>query len=145
MAAATRYGLNPSKLIFAPRTDREDHFHRLKLVDIMLDNPYLGSSSSIYDGLMAGCPGLTLLGNTPETRGAASILTSLNLQKYIFETEEEYAHTAIKLASDRDVLKQVTADVQYTLSKCGYSLKGFVKELEENYRQISTNQFDQLS
>ena len=141
-AAAKRYALDSKRLIFAHRTSQEHHNARLKLVDIFLDNPYLGSSSNVYDGLMVGCPGLVLNGETPETRGSASILISLGLREYIFKNGDEYVTSAIKMANDTKLLNWNIMNVRKILNKSVYSLKGFVGELEANYLEMANKKFN---
>ena len=72
---AERCGINPQRLIFAPKvTDNADHLARQRLADLFLDTLPYNAHTTASDALWAGLPVLTCLGETFAGRVAASLL-----------------------------------------------------------------------
>ena len=98
--AASAAGVEPARLIFAPRTDPDSHLARQQLADLMLDTgPYNGHMTS-SDALWAGVPLVTILGTAFAGRVAASQLLALGLPELITQSLEEYEALALALARD---------------------------------------------
>jgi predicted O-linked N-acetylglucosamine transferase (SPINDLY family) len=97
--AAAR-GVNPSRLVFAPRTAPPEHLARCQLADLFLDtSPYNGHTTA-SDALWAGVPVLTQIGETFAGRVAASLLTAVGLPELITNTPRGYEDLAIQLATN---------------------------------------------
>jgi len=98
--AASAAGLAPARLIFAPRTDADNHLARQQLADLMLDTgPYNGHMTT-SDALWAGVPLVTVLGTAFAGRVAASQLQTLGLPELIATSLEAYEALALALAKD---------------------------------------------
>ena len=97
--AAAR-GVDPARLIFAPRLDNmEAHLARLQCADLFLDTfPYNAHTSAI-DSLWAGVPLITRMGESYASRLAGSLITSLGLTDLITPNLESYEALAIDLAT----------------------------------------------
>jgi predicted O-linked N-acetylglucosamine transferase (SPINDLY family) len=106
MKEAAKLSIEPSRLIFATRTDRiEDHLERQKLADLALDtHPYNGHTTTI-DSLWSGVPVLTLKGRCFASSVAASLLTTIGLPELFTASRTEYEAKAIQLASQPAVLE----------------------------------------
>jgi len=93
-------GLDPARLIFAPRTDPDTHLARQQLVDLMLDTaPYNGHMTT-SDALWAGVPLVTMLGTAFAGRVAASQLETLGLSELITASLQDYEALALALAKN---------------------------------------------
>jgi protein O-GlcNAc transferase len=93
-------GLDPARLIFAPRTDAQGYLARQQLADLMLDtSPYNGHMTS-SDALWAGVPLVTLLGTAFAGRVAASQLAALGLSELVAASLPAYEALALDLAQD---------------------------------------------
>ena len=102
---AERFGINPQRLIFAPKvTDNADHLARQRLADLFLDTWPYNAHSTASDALWAGLPVLTCLGSTFAGRVAASLLKAVGLDELITTSLEDYETLALKLAQDRALL-----------------------------------------
>jgi protein O-GlcNAc transferase len=101
--AETR-GVNPERLVFAPRASQAEHLARHRCADLFLDTAPYNAHTSTSDALWAGLPVLTQLGDTFPARVAASLLQSAGLPELITHSSEEYEQTAIRLAADRSQL-----------------------------------------
>jgi protein O-GlcNAc transferase len=98
--AASAAGLDPARLIFAPRTDTDGHLARQQLADLMLDtSPYNGHMTT-SDALWAGVPLVTMLGTAFAGRVAASQLETVGLPELITSSLEDYEALALALAKD---------------------------------------------
>ena len=98
--AASAAGLDPARLIFAPRTDADSHLARQQLAGLMLDtSPYNGHMTT-SDALWVGVPLVTMLGTAFAGRVAASQLETVGLPELITPSLEDYEALALALAKD---------------------------------------------
>ena len=97
--AAAR-GIAPERLIFAPRCPPADHLARHRLANLFLDTYPYNSHTTASDCLWAGCPLVTLAGDTFQSRVAGSLLTALGLSELITSQLNEYEATALRLATN---------------------------------------------
>jgi predicted O-linked N-acetylglucosamine transferase (SPINDLY family) len=96
---AARRGIDPGRLIFAPRSaTRAEHLARFSLADVFLDtNPY-NAHTTAAEALGVAVPVVTLSGTTFAGRVAASILEACDLRELVAPTLEDYESLAIDLA-----------------------------------------------
>ena len=78
-ADARACGVDPQRLLFAPRLPHAEHLARLVHVDLVLDTAQCNGGTTTADALVAGVPVLTCLGRTIAQRMAASMLISASL------------------------------------------------------------------
>lgn len=93
---AGEHGINPGRLIFAPRVPHEKHLERMQLVDLVLDTSQCNGSSTIADALVAGVPAIACMGETFAQRMAAGLLRAADQEHLIVHDLQEYE----KLAHD---------------------------------------------
>ncbi|MEO6407407.1 MAG: hypothetical protein ABIO45_01470, partial [Burkholderiaceae bacterium] len=99
-AAAQRGGVDPARLVFAPRVAPAEHLARHACADLYLDTlPYNGHTS-ICDSLWAGLPALTRVGATFAGRVGASLLYAAGLPELVVGSAAAYASLASALARD---------------------------------------------
>src|SRR5262249_42656344 len=72
-------GVNPARLVFAPRIEYADHLARQSLADLFLDTLPYNAGATAAGALWAGVPVLTALGETLVGRMAASMVHSIGL------------------------------------------------------------------
>jgi protein O-GlcNAc transferase len=102
-------GVAPERLVFAPLAANADHLARYRLADLVLDTwPYNGHSTA-SDALWAGCPVLTLAGQTFPARVAGSLLRTVGPPELITGSLPEYKEMALRLAWDADLLSGLRA------------------------------------
>lgn len=103
-SAAASHGVDPERLVFAPRVPPAEHLARHRLADVFLDTwPYNAHTTSC-DALWTGLPVVTCVGSTFPARVAASQLSALGLPELITQSAEDYAALALKLAQDPQLL-----------------------------------------
>jgi protein O-GlcNAc transferase len=91
-------GINPERLVFAPRKSLADHLPRLRLADLFLDTLPYNAHTSASDALWVGLPVLTCPGNTFAGRVAASLLYAAGLPELVTASLVEYEELAVVLA-----------------------------------------------
>ncbi|MDR3462923.1 MAG: tetratricopeptide repeat protein [Beijerinckiaceae bacterium] len=104
--AAAR-GIDPNRLVFAPRRPNSEHLARLKLADLFLDTLPYNAHTTASDALWAELPVLTCLGDTFAGRVAASLLTAVGLPELITDSLEAYKTKALALAQDPSELRRI--------------------------------------
>ena len=97
--AAAR-GIDPQRLVFAPRVAPEEHLARHRLAGLFLDTLPCGAHTTASDALWCGLPVVTCLGAGFSGRVAASILTAIGLPELITQNATDYESLALALASD---------------------------------------------
>ena len=97
--AAAR-GIDPQRLVFAPRIAVEDHLARHRLADLFLDTLPCNAHTTASDALWAGLPVLTCVGTTFAGRVAASLLRAIGLPELITTSLDEYKALALRLATE---------------------------------------------
>ena len=130
-------GVDPARLVFAPRTDWKNHLARQPLMGLFLDTFIYGAHTTASDALWAGVPIVTMLGKTFPARVAASLVTAAGIPELITTTAEDYEELAVALATDRNrlaALKHQLRDTRTTVPL--FDAARFAHNLESAYRRI---------
>jgi predicted O-linked N-acetylglucosamine transferase (SPINDLY family) len=99
-AAARAHGIDPARLVFAPRVGRAEHLARHRRADLFLDTLPYNAHTTTSDALWAGVPVLTCLGTSFAGRVAASLLGAIGLSEMITRDLRAYEALALELARD---------------------------------------------
>ncbi len=100
-------GIDPSRLIFAPRAAIGIHLSRHRLADLFLDTYPCNAHTTASDSLFMGLPIVTRIGETFASRVAASLLTAAGLPELVATNPEEYKEIALDLARNPDKLSHM--------------------------------------
>jgi protein O-GlcNAc transferase len=100
-------GIDPSRLIFAPKVEVSRHLARHRLADLFLDNLPVNPHTAASDALWVGLPVLTCTGKNFVGRVAASLLNAVGLPELVTRSLDEYEALALKLASDPMLIASV--------------------------------------
>ena len=103
-ARAKAHGVDPARLLFAPRVAPEQYLARYSAADLFLDAYPFNAGTTANDALWMGLPVLTRSGRTFASRMAGSLLTALDLPELITTTLAEYEERAVELATRADLL-----------------------------------------
>ncbi len=113
LARAAEYGIDPGRLLFAPRVSPDQYLARYTAADLFLDAYPFNGGTTANDALWMGLPVLTRSGRTFAARMAGSLLTALDLPELITVTLEEYTARAIEIAANAtmhaDLKQRLTA------------------------------------
>lgn len=128
--AAHQSGIQPERLIFAPRTDIAAHIARQQHADLMLDTLPYNAHTTASDALSQGLPILTIAGDTFAARVTTSLLTCIQLPELICQDWQAYEDAAVLLATDPAALRALKQKV--TAQSGGlFAPERFVKSLED--------------
>lgn len=106
-AEARRRGIDPARLVLAPRVDHEAHLARQQLADLMLDTWPCGAHTTASDALRVGVPLITRPGNSFASRVGASLLHALDLPELVVASLEDYEQLAVELARSPRRLEEI--------------------------------------
>lgn len=97
---ASSRGVDPHRLVFAPRLPLAAHLARHRLADLFLDTVPVNAHTTASDALWAGLPLMTCAGRSFVARVAASLLSALGLAELITTDLKQYEVLALALARD---------------------------------------------
>lgn len=98
--SAAAAGIDPARLVFAPKRPLADHLARYRLADLFVDTyPYTGHTTT-SDALWAGLPVVTVMGDSFASRVAASLLNAAGLPETVTTSFADYEALALALARD---------------------------------------------
>ncbi|MCK0099418.1 tetratricopeptide repeat protein [Qipengyuania sp. S6317L1] len=98
--AAANAGVDPARLIFAPRLPHAQHLERHAHADLFIDSGPYGAHTTCNDALYAGLPVVTRMGEQMSARVAASVIKSVDLQECITHSWDEYEALVVEIAGD---------------------------------------------
>ncbi len=127
-------GVAPERLVFAPRLPPAEHLARHRLADLFLDTFPVNAHTAASDALWAGCPLLTVAGDTFVSRVAGSLLRTLGLPELITTDLDAYEQTAACLARDTQQLAVLRARLQTNRTVSAlFDAKRFAVNVETAY------------
>jgi predicted O-linked N-acetylglucosamine transferase (SPINDLY family) len=134
---ATARGIDPARLVFAPRLPKEWHLRRLALADLALDTVAYNGHTTTCDALWAGLPVLTLAGKSFARRVSASLLTAIGLPELVATTLAVYERRALALATNRHRLSVLRGRLQHNRGTMPlFDTAQFARHLERAYRAM---------
>ncbi len=136
--AAAGAGVEPARLVVAPREPLGRHLARLGLADAFLDAFDWGAITGACDALWMGLPLVALAGEAPAARTAAGMLALAGLPELAVDSPDAYAAAAVRLGTDRDYRAGTAARLLETrASNPLFDARQRVRHLEAAYRQMT--------
>jgi len=135
---AERAGIDPARVVFAPRVPVDVHLSRLPCADFMLDNWPCNAHTTASDTLWMGVPLVTKTGEIFASRVAAGLLNAVGLGELVCDSVEQYEATAIALANDPGRLRRLRAHLD--AGRASFPLfdgKRFAHDLEALYERMA--------
>jgi predicted O-linked N-acetylglucosamine transferase (SPINDLY family) len=134
---AARAGVDPERLIFAPRLAQEAHIARLRCADLVLDTLPYGAHTTGVDALWAGVPMLTCRGTTFAGRVGASVLLEAGLPDLIADSIQGYRARLLELVADPATLCRYQEYLNRTrYENTLFDTVGFARDWEQLLLQI---------
>lgn len=131
---AQAHGVDPKRLIFAPRKPTPEHLARHRLADLFLDTWPYNAHTTASDALWAGLPVLTMQGETFGSRVAASVLQAAGLPELITRSPSVYESLALELATSPDRLGDLRHRLDAQRETCAlFDTERFTRDLEAAY------------
>jgi predicted O-linked N-acetylglucosamine transferase (SPINDLY family) len=101
---ATARGIDPERLVFAPKVPIAEHQARYAHADLFLDNLPVNGHTTASEALWAELPIVTCAGDVFVGRVAGSLLHACGLPELVTHSLDEYEALALRLAGDRALL-----------------------------------------
>ncbi|MEK7412464.1 MAG: tetratricopeptide repeat protein [Planctomycetota bacterium] len=95
---AKAQGVDPKRLVFAPKIPVPRYLARFRAADLFLDTLPYNAHTTASEALWAGLPVLTCVGETFASRVAGSLLTAIGLPELITHLLKDYEALAVQLA-----------------------------------------------
>ncbi len=135
--AAESRGIDPDRLVFAPRVGIEDHVGRLARADLFLDSFVYNAGATAVSAAQAGLPLLTRTGDRFLSRMGTSINRALGLDELCVSTPAAYVERAVELAKQRDELDALKARIADESVRAGlFDLAARARVLERVYETL---------
>ena len=97
-----RRGLDARRLIFTTARPNPEYLALYRAADLFIDTWPYNAHTTASDALWAGCPLVTLRGETFASRVAASLLTAVGLPELICTDVKHYVTSVTAIARDAD-------------------------------------------
>jgi predicted O-linked N-acetylglucosamine transferase (SPINDLY family) len=131
---AERQGVTAGRLVFARHLPPPEHLARYRLAQVFLDTFPVNAHTTASDALWAGCPVLTLAGDTLVSRVAGSLLRVLGLSELVTTSLSEYRDLALRLAQDANLLGEMRARLEGNRqSSALFNAGRFARNVEQAY------------
>jgi len=128
-------GVDPGRLLFAPRVNSSEHLARHQVADLFIDTLPYNAHTTASDALWAGLPVLTLLGSTFAGRVAGSLLNAIGLNELIANTQNEYESLAIELGNNAAKLKSIKQKlIGNRLTMPLFDIETYTRNIEKAYQ-----------
>jgi protein O-GlcNAc transferase len=136
--AASSRGVEPHRLVFAPRLRLSDHLARHRLADLFLDTAPVNAHTTASDALWAGLPIVTCAGRTFVARVAGSLLHAAGLPELVTDDLEAYSTLALTLAQAPARLEALRTRLQVARSSAPlFDTARTRRQLEAAYLRMS--------
>ena len=132
-----RRGVDPSRIIYAPKVSPSAHLARHRLADLFLDTLPVNAHTTASDALWVGLPVLTCVGTTFAGRVAGSLLKAADLPELITYSLENYEALALQLAQNPARLPTIRQKLERTrLQVPLFDIEKFLKNIEKAYQTM---------
>lgn len=130
-------GVDPRRLLFAPRVEPAAHLARQGAADLFLDTLLFNGHTTMAESLWAGTPALSCPGATFASRVGASLLRGVGLDELVVQTPEAYEALAVALYRDRARLATLRARLATArLAAPHYQARARAAQMERVYRHV---------
>ena len=137
-ASAKAAGVDPARLVLAPRVPMPEHLARQRLADLFLDTLPCNAHTTTSDALWVGLPVLTCLGESFPGRVAASLLRAAGLPELVTTSLADYEALAITLATTPGMLADLRTRLERGRLVCPlFDTEGFVRNMEQAYEEMA--------
>lgn len=131
---ANAWGIDPVRLIFAPRVPIAEHLARHSLADVFLDTLPYNAHTTASDALWMGVPVITCPGETFTSRVAGSLLSAAGMQELITPSLADYERLALKLAAEPAQLQLLKEKLLTSKNSMPlFDMNRFAQKLEQAY------------
>ena len=136
--AAAAAGIDPARLIFAPRMAKAQHLARHVHADLFLDTHSVNAHTTAVDALWAGLPVLTWPGRSFVARVGASVVAAAGMEELIAADRNSYVAIAVALGRDPAAARALKDRLAATRCAPGtlFDTAGYARRLEAAYAEM---------
>ncbi len=135
-----KHGVNPKRIVIAPRLKQDEHLARMQCCDLMLDPWPYGGHTSTSDALFAKVPVIALQGTNFASRVSGGLLMAAGMGVMVQPDVESYIKRSVDFLSNPIILDQAK---KYLIEKVPQSnlfdAKGKAKQFEIKVESILLN------
>ncbi len=133
-------GVEPERLIVAPKLPLDRHLARLRAADLFLDTLPYNAHTTASDALWVGLPVVTCPGATFASRVAGSLLAAVGMPELIAGSMHEYEALAVELARNPEQLLALRERLgRSRLTAPLFDTPAFARNLEAAYLEMWQN------
>jgi predicted O-linked N-acetylglucosamine transferase (SPINDLY family) len=130
-------GISGDRLVFATMKPLPQHLARYRIADIALDTFPYNSHTTASDSLWAGCPLVTLAGESFASRVAGSLLHGVGLPELVTTSLADYERLAVRLGTQPRERAAIRAKLAANRDRCAlFDTPRFVAHLEAAYERM---------
>lgn len=130
-------GIDRARIAFRPYGSLPDYYRWYNEVDIGLDTTLYSGGTTTLDALWMGVPVVTLPGERPASRSAASILAGVGLEDWIASSCEDYVRRAAAFGRDIARLAELRRTLRARLRASPLMDEArFARDMEALYRRM---------
>ena len=130
-------GVDPARLVFAPKLPTGEHLARYALADLFLDNLPVNAHTTASEALWCGLPVVTCAGEIFVGRIAGSLLRACGLPELVTHSLDEYEALALRLAMDPSSLASLREKlIRDRLTTPLFDIKRYGRNLEAAFAQM---------
>ncbi len=137
-AVAQSEGVDPARLVFMPKLAHDAYLTRYRHADLFLDcNPY-NAHTTASDAIWAGCPVLTVPGETFAARVAASLNAHLGMPELNVDDDAAFVAFAVSAGQDRNLREALRERVAECRRLGGlFDMQGFARDFAALLQEIA--------
>lgn len=130
-------GVDPSRLVFAPRVSSAAHIERHRHADLFLDTLPCNAHTTASDALWGGLPILTCSGSTFAGRVAGSLLNVIGLPELVTTSPDEYEQMALALIRAPERLRAMRRKIEQKRDVNSlFDLPKLTRSIERAYQRM---------
>jgi predicted O-linked N-acetylglucosamine transferase (SPINDLY family) len=130
-------GISPRRIVFARDLPNARHMARIALADLFIDTFPCNAHTTASDALWAGCPIVTLSGQTFASRVAGSLLHSIGCPELVCRSFDEYEQLALDLTRNPSRLRAIRRRIQFARrSSPLFDTRRFTRHLESAFETM---------
>jgi len=137
LQAMEQAGIDPKRLVFAPKLTQERHIARMQCCDLILDPWPYGGHTSTADAIFAGIPVVAMEGSNFASRVSGSLLHSAGLGQLVNKDREAYIRAAIGLLEKPETIAYAKKFIRETSVKNDiFNARSKTTQLEAAYEDV---------
>ena len=136
---AAAAGIDPARLLFAPRCSPERHQARLAAADLWLDTRWYGAHTTLLDALGAALPAVAIPGDDVQGRQGISLLHAAGTPELVAASLLDYERLVLDLLRDPSRRAALRARLRARTAPL-FDVVAFTRTLEEGCRRVLERQ-----